>query len=67
MSFIKEQEAEQLILSGVVKSLPIKNTMDYGQWIHFNKIKEDGCGGYKWDGVHFSAFSIKKMYDAYKM
>lgn len=47
--------------------LTCKNKMDLGEWMRFNKITENGCGGYKWDGVNFSAFNIEKMYNAYKM
>ena len=59
---------EQLILHGVVKSLPIKKgAMCYSEWKKFNKITESGTGGYKWDGSNYTAYSIEMMYKNYTM
>tara|TARA_R110000851_G_scaffold71463_1_gene159002 strand:+ start:271 stop:558 length:288 start_codon:yes stop_codon:yes gene_type:complete len=61
-----EMISKALTIPVVVKSLPTKKTMDLGEWMIFNKITENGCGGYKWDGVNFSAYKIGEIHKAYK-
>ena len=59
---------EQLILHGVVKSLPIKKgMMSFSEWKEFNKIKSNNCGGYEWEGSSYTVYSIEMMYKNYTM
>ena len=66
--WLQEYADQQLILHGVVKSLPIKKgTMSFSEWKEFVKIKKNNCGGYEWEGSSYTAYSIEMMYKNYTM
>ena len=59
---------EQLILYGVVKSLPIKkDALSFDEWKKANKITNNNCGGYDWEGETYTVYSIEMMYKNYTM
>lgn len=59
---------EQLILYGVVKSLPTKkDALSFDEWKKSNEIRNDNCGGYEWEGETYTAYSIEMMYKNYTM
>ncbi|MGO1702435.1 MAG: hypothetical protein ACTHY1_03550 [Lactobacillus helveticus] len=61
----KKEQSEQCTIPVVVKSLPTKNKMDFGEWMKFENITEDGCGGLDYKGKQYTAYEIEKMHKAY--